>query len=144
MPGTTLEGLQRKYPPADREEYDRARAAAELAGAMAELVYGMRSKAGLTQTELAARMGTTQSSVARMESGGSLPTIDMLARLAHATGVPVRLQAPGLADVEILAGRRRSPSAIRTGRKQATRRRLPADAIRDPDQAGGESERRRA
>jgi hypothetical protein len=38
MHGTTLEDLQRKYPPADREEYDRARAAAELAGAVAELV----------------------------------------------------------------------------------------------------------
>ncbi len=31
-------------------------------------------------------MATTQSSIARIESGGSLPTIDMLARLAHATG----------------------------------------------------------
>jgi transcriptional regulator with XRE-family HTH domain len=120
MPGTTLDDLQRKYPPANREEYDRARAAAELAGAVAELVYGMRAKAGLTQTELAARMGTTQSSVARMESGGSLPTIEMLARLAHATGVAVRLEASGVADVEILAGRRRSRAATRTGRRQGS------------------------
>ena len=46
-------------------------------------------------------MGTTQSSVARIESGGSLPTIEMLARLARATGIPVRLEAPGIADVDI-------------------------------------------
>jgi transcriptional regulator with XRE-family HTH domain len=133
MPATTLEGLQRKYPPADREEYDRAHAAAELAGAVAELVYGMRSKAGLTQTELAARMGTTQSSVARMEGGGSLPTIEMLARLAHATGVPVRLEALGVADVKILAGGRRSGVATRTGRRPAAKRHNPAGLIGDHD-----------
>ena len=144
LPGTTLEDLQRKYPPADREEYDRARAAAELAGAVAELVYGMRSKAGLTQTELAVRMGTTQSSVARMESGGSLPTIEMLARLAHATGVPVRLEAPGVADVEILAARRRSRVANRAGRRPASKRRVPAGLIADSDRAGAGAERRRA
>jgi transcriptional regulator with XRE-family HTH domain len=33
-------------------------------------------------------MGTTQSSIARIEGGGSLPTLAMLARLAHATGTP--------------------------------------------------------
>jgi len=144
MPGTTLDDLQRKYSPADREEYDRARAAAELAGAVAELVRGLRSKAGLTQTELAVRMGTTQSSVARMESGGSLPTIEMLARLAHATGVPVRLEAPGVADVEILDARRRSRVANRAGRRPASKRRVPAGLIADSDRAGAGAERRRA
>jgi transcriptional regulator with XRE-family HTH domain len=145
MPGTTLEDLQRKYPPADRDEYDRARSAAELAGSVAELVYGMRSRAGLTQTELAARMGTTQSSVARMESGGSLPTIEMLARLAQATGVPVRLEAPGVADVEMLAGRRRSRVASRSPRRQPARRRVPADVVRDRDrEEESRSERQRA
>ena len=39
-------------------------------------------------------MGTTQSSIARIEGGGSLPTLGMLARLAHATGTPQRLAAP--------------------------------------------------
>jgi transcriptional regulator with XRE-family HTH domain len=34
-------------------------------------------------------MGTTQSSIARIESGGSLVTLDVLARLAHATGTPL-------------------------------------------------------
>src|SRR5262249_12578951 len=83
-----------KYPPEDREEYDRAYAAATLAGQLAELVYTLRTRAGLTQTELARRMGTTQSSIARIEGGGSLPTLGMLARLAHATGTPQRLAAP--------------------------------------------------
>ena len=145
MPGLTFEEMQQKYPPADREEYDRAHATAELAGAMAELVYGMRTQAGFTQTELAARMGTTQSSVARMESGASLPTVEMLARLAHATGVPMRIAAPGVADVEILAPRQsrakrraeRRPAQARS-RSSATReeiRALPSRNASVPDAA---------
>ncbi|MGP4020221.1 helix-turn-helix transcriptional regulator [Saccharopolyspora sp. 5N708] len=57
------------------------------------MVYGLRTKAGLTQTELARRMGTTQSSVARWESGGSLPTIDLLDRLGRAVDVRLELVA---------------------------------------------------
>jgi ribosome-binding protein aMBF1 (putative translation factor) len=101
MAGKTLEELQGTYPPADRDAYDQARTAAILAGELAELVYAMRTRAGLTQTELARRMGTTQPSIARIESGGSLPTIEMLSRLARATGLSVRLTSPGLADIEI-------------------------------------------
>jgi transcriptional regulator with XRE-family HTH domain len=39
-------------------------------------------------------MGTTQSSIARIEGGGSPPTRGMLTRLAHATGTPLHLAAP--------------------------------------------------
>ena len=76
-------------------------AAATLAGQLAELVYALRAQVGLTQTELARRMGTTQSSIARIEGGGSLPTLDMLDRLAHATGTPLRLAAPGITGVDL-------------------------------------------
>jgi transcriptional regulator with XRE-family HTH domain len=41
-----------------------------------------RLAAGLTQADLASRLGTTQSAVARLESGGSSPTIETLCRLA--------------------------------------------------------------
>jgi ribosome-binding protein aMBF1 (putative translation factor) len=101
MANITLGELRAKYPPEDREEYDRAYAAATLAGRLAELVYTLRTQAGLTQTELARRMGTTQSSIARIESGGSLPTLDMLARLAHATGATLRIAAPGIPDIDL-------------------------------------------
>jgi len=101
MAGMTLEELQAKHPPADRDAYDRARAAAVLAGDLAEMVYAMRTRAGLTQADLAKRMGTTQSSIARIEGGGSMPSIDMLARLARATGISVHVGAAGVADVEI-------------------------------------------
>lgn len=101
MANITLDELRAKYPPEDRGEYDRASATATLAGQLAELVYTLRTRVGLTQTELARRMGTTQSSIARIESGGSLLTLDMLARLAHATGSPLRIAAPGISDIDL-------------------------------------------
>lgn len=44
-----------------------------------------RARAGLTQAQVASRMGTTQSVVARLE-GGKLPSMRTLARYANATG----------------------------------------------------------
>lgn len=51
-----------------------------------DLVHRLRSEAGLTQVELAERMGTTQSAIARMEGGGTRPTLDTLEKLATAVG----------------------------------------------------------
>jgi len=48
---------------------------------------GARLAAGLTQKELAERMGTTQSAIARLESGNQMPTLDTLFKLATALGV---------------------------------------------------------
>lgn len=45
-----------------------------------------RARAGMTQSELARRMGTTQSAIARMESGRINPSVEMLRRYATATG----------------------------------------------------------
>ena len=50
------------------------------------LVHRLRTEAGLTQAELAARMGTTQSAIARMEGGGARPTLETLEHLALAVG----------------------------------------------------------
>jgi transcriptional regulator with XRE-family HTH domain len=50
------------------------------------MVYQLRMEAGLTQAELAGRMGTTQSAVARMEGGGVRPTLETLEKLASAVG----------------------------------------------------------
>ncbi len=51
-----------------------------------ELVYRLRTEAELTQAELAERMGTTQSAVARMEGGGTRPKLETLEKLAVAVG----------------------------------------------------------
>ena len=54
--------------------------------AFRELVFRLRTEAGLTQVELADRMGTTQSAIARMEGGGARPNLDTLEHLAAAVG----------------------------------------------------------
>jgi ribosome-binding protein aMBF1 (putative translation factor) len=92
---TTLEEIRRKHPVEDQEAYDRAYAEADLAGRLAELVYRLRTAAGLTQTEMARRMGTTQSAIARVESGGSTPTLDLLDRAGRAVGVEMTLTVSG-------------------------------------------------
>ena len=51
-----------------------------------DLAYRLRIEAGLTQAELAARMGTTQSAIARLEGGGTRPTLETLEKLAGAVG----------------------------------------------------------
>lgn len=54
--------------------------------AFRDMVYRLRTEAGLTQAELAERMGTTQSAIARMEGGGTRPTLETLEKLAVAVG----------------------------------------------------------
>jgi transcriptional regulator with XRE-family HTH domain len=57
------------------------------------LVREARKRAGLTQAELAARAGTTQSAIARVESGAVSPSLEHLTELVRAAGfdVDVRL-----------------------------------------------------
>lgn len=45
-----------------------------------------REQAGLTQTEVAQRMGTTQPAVARLEAGDSDPRLSTVERYAQAVG----------------------------------------------------------
>lgn len=68
--------------PEYREEYERLGPEFELARAL----IGARAAAGLTQAELAERMGTTQSVIARLEAGRVRPTTATLRRVAQATG----------------------------------------------------------
>lgn len=70
----------------DRATFDEAYAAAGLAMELAEIAYRAREAAGLTQAELADKMGTTQSAIAAIESGARTPTVDLLERLARACG----------------------------------------------------------
>ena len=54
--------------------------------AMARELIAARSRAGLTQGEVAERMGTTQSVVARLESGRRAPSMRTVQRYAQAVG----------------------------------------------------------
>lgn len=50
------------------------------------VVRAARREAGLTQRELAERVGTTQSAVARWEAGAEAPRLDTLSSLLRACG----------------------------------------------------------
>ena len=50
-----------------------------------------RITAGLTQKELAERIGTQQSNVSRIENGNSNPSIATLKRIAEATGTKLHI-----------------------------------------------------
>lgn len=77
--------------PKTRAEYQAQAPEFEIAK---ELI-AARARAGLSQAELAERMHTTQSTIARLESGRALPSLRTLARYAEATGsrAVVRLEA---------------------------------------------------
>lgn len=68
--------------PEVRKEYD----ALEEEFALIAEVAKARLRSGLTQAQLAKRMKTTQSTVARLESGRGKPSTRTLARFAKATG----------------------------------------------------------
>ncbi len=58
---------------------------------LARAVMRARTHAGLTQEQLARRMETTQSVIARLESGRVRPSTQTLSRLAAATGTRLRI-----------------------------------------------------
>lgn len=95
----------------DDPEYRAAYGASEEEFTLAAALIGARAAAGLTQEELARRMGTSQAQIARMESGRYLPSSRTLQRLAEATGTRLRVvfvrsdQLPSLSDATLRAVR---------------------------------------
>lgn len=81
---TKVRDLHKKWmkDPEYRREYD----ALEEEFALILEVAKARQRAGLSQAELARRMKTTQSTIARLESGRGLPSTRTLGRFAKATG----------------------------------------------------------
>jgi DNA-binding XRE family transcriptional regulator len=51
---------------------------------IARLVIGLRMELGLSQEELARRVGTSASAIARLETGHHRPSVETLRRIAHA------------------------------------------------------------
>jgi transcriptional regulator with XRE-family HTH domain len=73
--------------PAYRAEYDALEEEFTVMAAIAKA----RRRAGLSQAELARRMNTTQSTVARLESGRGQPSTRTLVRFAKATGHTLKI-----------------------------------------------------
>ena len=74
--------------PEVKREFD----ALEQEFAIASELIRARARSGLSQAELAERMGTSQSAIARLESGQTLPSTKTLIRFAEATGSKIKLQ----------------------------------------------------
>ena len=73
--------------PKYRRQYAALWGEFSLVGALIEA----RTRAGLTQQQVARRMKTTQAVIARLEGGGSKPSTRTLERYAHATGSRLRI-----------------------------------------------------
>ncbi|MCP4966186.1 MAG: helix-turn-helix transcriptional regulator [bacterium] len=99
MARTTLDELKNRrlaaMSDAERAESDEAYDVARLALDVGEQVRDAREEAGLSQRELAAKMGTSQAAIARLESGGVGATLTTLHRVATALGrrITVELSA---------------------------------------------------
>ncbi len=77
------------------------RLAADAAARRRELIEELaraRREGGLSQTEIAARMGTSQSAIARLESGTLDARLSTLERYAAALGRTVEWQASSLEE----------------------------------------------
>ena len=73
--------------PEYRKAYDQLGPEFEISRSLIEA----RTRAKLTQAELAQRMNTTQSAVARLESGRTRPSTRTLQKIARATRARLRI-----------------------------------------------------
>ncbi|VVB91003.1 Helix-turn-helix [uncultured archaeon] len=73
--------------PAFKREYEKL---APRYAIISELI-AARIKKGVTQKELALKVGTTQSSIARLEGGNVNPSLDFLQKIATVMGLSVHL-----------------------------------------------------
>lgn len=74
--------------PQVKKEYENLNAEFEL---IDTLIF-MRKKSGLTQDEVAQRMGTQKSNICRLEKGGSNPSWKTLQNYAHACGFELAMK----------------------------------------------------
>ncbi len=74
--------------PAFKKEYDKL----ENRYAVIDKVIEARIKRKLTQTQLAKKIGTRQSAIARLESGSVNPSLDFMEKIASALGMRLNVE----------------------------------------------------
>ena len=96
MARTTIDELRKSRLAAmttdERALFDETYAATRLALDVGEKVRDAREAAGLSQRELAARMGTSQAAVARLEAGGVGATLTTLQKVATALDLKITVE----------------------------------------------------
>ena len=80
--------------PEYRAEYEKTQPVFELMHALASA----RVRSGMTQAQIAERMGTTQSAVARLEGWTTNPSVNTLRRFAEATGTRLKISFELIGD----------------------------------------------
>ncbi|EKF20679.1 helix-turn-helix transcriptional regulator [Nitratireductor pacificus] len=102
--------------PALRLARARAKAARQIAG----LLTGMRKDAGLTQAEVAARIGVTQARISQVESGliDHAPSVDFAFVYAAACDRTIELSAVPLEDGFAFAAQEKIPAPAKAAAAQ--------------------------
>lgn len=76
-----------------RHGFNEAYEALEVEYALAHEMLAARTRAGLTQEAVAARMGTTKSAISRLEAAGKhAPSVASLKRYAAAVGCTLKIE----------------------------------------------------
>jgi ribosome-binding protein aMBF1 (putative translation factor) len=97
-----------------REAYD----ALEVEYALAREMLSARTRAGLTQEAVAARMGTTKSAISRLEAAAKhAPSVASLKRYAAAVGCKLKIELVPRRERRVVA-----QQSVRAAAPKATRR----------------------
>jgi transcriptional regulator with XRE-family HTH domain len=86
---TKIKDLHRRW--SRNDDYKAAYDGLEEEFRLARALIEARTAAGLSQSQLARRMKTSQSYIARIEGGKVRPSTDALERFAQATGTRLRI-----------------------------------------------------
>lgn len=73
--------------PSVKEHYDNL----EIEFQVLDMLLAMRNKAGMTQEEVALKMGTRKSNISRLENGRTNPKLKTLSAFAEACGCKLEL-----------------------------------------------------
>ncbi|WP_405597932.1 helix-turn-helix domain-containing protein [Streptomyces sp. NBC_01410] len=76
---------------------------------LGQAVHDRRTELGISQTELAKRAGMTQPQISKLELGGTMPTLPLLARPARALDAALSLELDG--DTSRVAFTAHAPAA---------------------------------
>ncbi|MFI1014679.1 helix-turn-helix transcriptional regulator [Streptomyces sp. NPDC020965] len=85
-------------------EVEAVRTEIRMAFDLGQAVYDRRAELGISQSELARRASMTQPQVSKLELGGTVPTLPLLARLAKALDASLNIALDGDNSTVVFTG----------------------------------------